>query len=103
LYAENSSPIQFDHHYTSRTEFGMPLVDPTFTLTLVTGQSVTDASQNDFANLGWGEVGLPNRVFEGDPIYPRSEVLEKRESKSRPDVGIGRVETTGFTRTRRRS
>jgi itaconyl-CoA hydratase len=96
LCGENSSPIQFDHHYTSRTEFRMPLVDPTFTLTLVTGPSVTDASQNDFAYLGWGEVGLLNPVFEGDPTYSRSEVLEKRESKSRPDVGIGQVETTGF-------
>jgi acyl dehydratase len=79
LYGESSSPIQFDHHYTSRTEFGMPLVDPTFTLTLATGPSVTDASQNDLAYLGWGEVGLPNPVFEGGPIYSRSEVLEKRE------------------------
>jgi hypothetical protein len=81
----------------SQTEFGKPLVDFTFTLALVTGQSVTDVSQNVFANLGWDEVRLPNPVFEGDTIYSRSdEVLEKRESKSRPDVGIVRVETTGF-------
>jgi len=39
---------------------------------------------------------MPNPVFEGDTIYSRSEVLEKRESRSRPDVGIVRVETTGF-------
>jgi itaconyl-CoA hydratase len=71
-------------------------VDSTFTLALVTGQSVTDVSQNVFANLGWDEVKLPNPVFEGDTIYSRSEVLEKRESRSRPDVGIVRVETTGF-------
>jgi acyl dehydratase len=62
----------------------------------VTGQSVTDVSQNVFANLGWDEVRLPNPVFEGDTIYSRSEVLEKREARSRPDVGIVRVETTGF-------
>ena len=40
------------------------------------------------ANLGWDEIRLPNPVFEGDTIYARSEVLEKRESKSRPNVGI---------------
>ena len=70
-----------------------------FTLALVTGQSVTDISQNAMANLGWDEVRLPNPVFEGDTIYSRSEVLEKRESKSRPNVGIVKVKTTGFTET----
>jgi itaconyl-CoA hydratase len=96
LYFEKRTPIHFDHHYASQTEFGKPLVDSTFTLALVTGQSVTDVSQNVFANLGWDEVRMPNPVFEGDTIYSRSEVLEKRESRSRPDVGIVRVETTGF-------
>jgi itaconyl-CoA hydratase len=52
---------------------------------------VTDVSQNVFANLGWDEVRLPSLVFEGDNIFFRSEVLEKRESRSRPDVGIIRV------------
>jgi itaconyl-CoA hydratase len=88
-------PIHFDHNYAAQTEFGRPLVDSTFTLALVTGQSVTDVSQNVFANLGWDEVRLPAPVFEGDTIYSRSEVLEKRESRSRPDVGIVRVRTTG--------
>jgi itaconyl-CoA hydratase len=62
----------------------------------VTGQSVTDISQNAMANLGWDEVRLPNPVFEGDTIYSRSEVLEKRESKSRPNVGIVKFKTIGF-------
>lgn len=48
------------------------------------------------ANLGWDEVRLPAPVFEGDTIYSQSEVLEKRESKSRPNVGIVKVKTTGF-------
>jgi acyl dehydratase len=61
----------------------------------VTGQSVTDVSQNVMANLGWDTVRLPNPVFEGDTIYSRSEVLEARESRSRPNVGVVRVRTTG--------
>lgn len=96
LLTQNTNPIHFDHHYASQTEFGRPLVDSTFTLALVTGQSVTDVSQNVMANLGWDEVRLPNPVFEGDTIYSRSEVLEARESKSRPHVGIVTVKTTGF-------
>ena len=90
------NPIHFDAHYAAQTEFGRPLVDSTFTLALVTGQSTIDLSFNVMANLGWDEVRLPNPVFEGDTIYSRSEVLEKRESKSRPNVGIVRVKTTGF-------
>jgi itaconyl-CoA hydratase len=96
LLSQNTAPIHFDHNYARQTEFGKPLVDSTFTLALVTGQSVTDVSQNVFANLGWDEVRLPAPVFEGDTIYSRSEVLEKRESRSRPNVGIVVVKTTGY-------
>lgn len=96
LLTQNTAPIHFDHHYAAQTEFGKPLVDSTFTLALVTGQSVTDISQNVFANLGWDAVRLPNPVFEGDTIYSQSEVLATRESKSRPTVGIVTVKTTGY-------
>jgi len=96
LLTQNTAPIHFDHHYAAQTEFGKPLVDSTFTVALVTGQSVTDISQNVFANLGWDEIRLPAPVFEGDTIYSRSEVLSVRESASRPNVGIVSVRTTGF-------
>src|SRR4029077_20876706 len=76
--------------------FGKPLVNSCLTLAMVTGQSVTDLSQNAMANLGWDEVRMPHPVFENDTVYARSEVLETRESKSRPNVGIVRVKTTGF-------
>jgi itaconyl-CoA hydratase len=97
LLTQNTNPIHFDRAYAAKTEFKKPLVDSTFTLALVTGQSVADISQNAMANLGWDEVRLPNPVFEGDTIYSQSAVLEKRESKSRPNVGIVRFKTTGYT------
>ena len=62
----------------------------------MTGQSVSDVSQNVVANLGWDEVKLPHPVFEGDTIRSRSEVLELRGSRSRPNAGIVTVRTTGF-------
>lgn len=96
LLTQNTNPVHFDHAYAARTEFKKPLVNSAFTLALVTGQSVTDLSQNAMANLGWDEVRIPNPLFEGDTVYSRTEVLEKRESKSRPNVGIVRVKTTGF-------
>ena len=91
----NTNPIHFDGEYAARTDFKRRLVNSCFTLALVTGQSVTDLTVNGVANLGWDEVRLPNPVFEGDTIYSRSEVLDVRESKSRPKVGIVRVKTTG--------
>lgn len=96
LLTQNTAPIHFDAHYSAQTEFGRPLVDSTFTVALVTGQSVIDVSQNVFANLGWDEIRLPHPVFEGDTLYSQSEVLEKRESRSRPNMGIVTVMTTGY-------
>jgi acyl dehydratase len=66
------------------------------TLSLVTGLSVPDISQNVVANLGWDKVTLPAPVFAGDTIYAESEVLETRASKSRPGQGIVRVRTRGY-------
>lgn len=99
LLTQNTAPLHFDHEYARRTEFGKPLFNSTFTLALVAGQSVTDISQNVFANLGWGEITLPNPVFEDDTIHSRSTVEAIRESKSRPNVGVVTVRTTGFKQT----
>jgi itaconyl-CoA hydratase len=65
-------PVHFDHNYAFQTAFGRPLVDSTFTLALVTGQSVTDISQNVFANLGWAEVRLPGTLSTLAPRCSRS-------------------------------
>lgn len=96
LLTQNTAAIHFDRHYAAQTQWGKPLVDSTFTLALVTGQSVHDVSMNVLANLGWDRVRLPNPVFEGDTIYSQSEVLAVRESTSRPDVGVVEVRTIGF-------
>ena len=92
----NTNPIHFDAEYAAKTEFGRPLVNSCFTLALVTGQSVTDLTVNAVANLGWDAVKLPHPLFEGDTVRSKSEVLETRESKSRPHAGIVRVKTTGL-------
>ncbi len=94
LLTVNNNPIHFDSVYAAQTEWKRPLVDSTFTLALVTGLSVSDISKNA-VNLGWDRVRLPNPVFDGDTLYAQSEVLDKRESKSRPNMGIVRFKTTG--------
>ena len=91
----NTHPLHFDTNYAAKTQFGRPLVNSCLTLSIVTGQSVTDLSQNAVANLSWTDIQMPHPVFDGDTLYSRSEVLDVRESKSRPEVGIVRVKTTG--------
>jgi itaconyl-CoA hydratase len=91
----NANPIHFDAEYASRTEFKKPLVNSCFTLALVTGQSTIDLTMNGVANLSWDEVRMPHPLFEGDTVYAKSEVLDTRDSKSRPAAGIVQVKTTG--------
>jgi len=95
LLTMNQHPLHFDAAYAAKTEFGRPLVNSCLTLAMVTGMSVSDLSRKAVANLGWDRVRLTAPVFAGDTIYAESEVLEVRESKSRPEQGIVTVRTTG--------
>jgi acyl dehydratase len=95
LLTMNQHPLHFDAEYAKKTEFGRPLVNSGLTLAMVTGMSVSDLSQNAVANLGWDRVRLTAPVFAGDTIYAESEVLEVRESRSRPTQGVVTVRTTG--------
>lgn len=96
LLTNNTHDIHFNADYAARTEFGRPLVVSTLTLAIVTGLSVEDVSRNAVANLGWENVRLLAPVFAGDTLYAESEVLEVRESRSRPGQGVIRVRTRGF-------
>ena len=91
----NTHPVHFDKAYAEQTEFGQLLVNSTLTLAIVAGMSVSDTSQKAIANLGWKEIRLLAPVFVGDTIYAESEVLAKRESKSRPGQGIVTINTVG--------
>jgi itaconyl-CoA hydratase len=95
LLTMNTNPIHFDAEYAAGTEWEKPLVDSTFTLALVTGLSVADVSERG-VNLGWREVRLPAPVFAGDTIRAETEVLSKRESRSRPGFGIVTVRSRGL-------
>ena len=96
LLTMNQHPIHFDANYASHSEFGKPLVNSCLTLSLVAGMTVSDVSQKNIANLGWTDIKLPNPVFVGDTLTAETEVLDKRESKSRPTQGIVTVRTIGF-------
>ena len=85
----NPAPIHLDAEYCRKTEFGKPLVNSCLTLGFMVGISVGDTTAGTtVANLGWDEVRFPRPLFHGDTIHVETEVLELRDSKSRPDNGI---------------
>ncbi|WP_444908300.1 MaoC/PaaZ C-terminal domain-containing protein [Microbulbifer sp. SSSA008] len=96
LLTMNTAQLHFDAHYAESTEWNLPLVDSTLTLAIVTGMTVNTISKKVVANLEWDKVKLLKPVFEGDTVYAESEVISKRESKSRPTQGIVSVETRGI-------
>jgi acyl dehydratase len=96
----NTNPMHFDTPYTERTRFKQPLVNSAFTLALVTGMTVPDTSENAAANLAWTDIKLPRPVFAGDTLYAESEILDKRESKSNPNVGIVSMRCRGINQRR---
>ena len=95
LITMNKHPVHFDANYAAKSEFKKPLVNSALTLSIVAGMSVSDTSQKAIANLGWNDIKLTAPVFIGDTLYAESEVLDKRESKSRPTQGIVTIRTTG--------
>ncbi|HYM31154.1 MAG TPA: MaoC family dehydratase [Candidatus Cybelea sp.] len=95
LLTMNTHPLHFDAEYAKHTEFGRPIVVSTFTVALLAGMSVSDVSQKAIANLGWKDIRMPAPLFAGDTLYGESEVLDKRESKSRPGQGLVTVKTIG--------
>jgi itaconyl-CoA hydratase len=98
LLTMNNHPLHFDAVYAAKSEFGRPLVNSCLTLSIVVGMSVSDVSYKAVGNLGWNDIELTAPVFVGDTLYAESEVVAKRESRSRPTQGIVTVKTRGTTR-----
>ena len=85
----NLAPLHLDAHYAAETIYGQRLVNSLFILGLVCGVSVPETTQGTtIGNLGFREVRFPNPVFHGDTIHVRTEIEDKRESRSRTDSGI---------------
>ena len=85
----NPQPLHIDRDFASRTEWKQPLVNSLFTLGLMIGVSVHETTLGTtIGNLGMTDVKFPKPVFHGDTLKMRSEIVSKRESKSRPEAGI---------------
>ncbi|WP_236790583.1 MaoC family dehydratase [Amycolatopsis sp. GM8] len=93
LLTMNTNEAHFNAEAGAASEFGKPLVVSTLTIAIAIGQSVTDTTQNAFANLGLDKLKLTHPVYAGDTLWSESIVLGKRESGSRPRAGIVTVKT----------
>ena len=85
----NVQPLHLDEEFASKTEFGQRIVNSLFTLGLMIGITVNDTTiGTTIANLGMTDVKFPNPLFEDDTVHCTTQVVSKRESKSRPGAGI---------------
>jgi acyl dehydratase len=92
----NTNQTHFNDAFAATTEYGRPLVNSCLTLALVTGMTVPDTSENAQANLAWTDIEMPAPVFAGDTLWAETEILDLRESRSRPNVGIVSVRSRGI-------
>ncbi len=92
----NPQPLHLNEDFARKTQFGQRIVNGIFTMGLVVGLTVSELTEGTVvANLGYDRVMHPNPVFHGDTVYVETEVLEKRESNSKPDRGIVRLKHVG--------
>lgn len=92
----NTQPLHINEDFAARSIHGRRIVNGIFTLGLVVGLSVSELTEGTIiANLGYERVSHPQPVFHGDTLYAETEVLEKRESRSRPEAGLVRLKQTG--------
>ena len=102
LLTYNHHPVHLDWNYAEKSQHGKVLVVGTYVLSLVVGMSVADTSGRAIANLEYEHIRHDAPVFLGDTLYAESEVLEIRESNSKPDRGVVYIETRGFNQRHER-
>ncbi len=93
LLTMNHHPVHTNMDYAAKNQHGRILVVGTLVFSLAVGMTVPDISGKAIANLGYEDIKHLNPVFVNDTIYVRTKILDKRESKSKPDRGIVYVET----------
>jgi acyl dehydratase len=102
LLTMNQHPLYIDEHYARQQALGRRPVIDTLVFSLAVGMSVADTSGKTIANLGYESVVFERPLFPGDSLYSESEVLEKRESASKPDRGVVAIETRAYNQNRER-
>ena len=92
----NTQPLHLNEDFAAKTQFGRRIMNGIFTLGLTVGMTVPDLTEGTIvANLSYERVVYPHPVFHGDTLYVESEIMEKRDSRSRPDCGVVRLRHVG--------
>jgi len=102
LLTMNHHPLHLDEEYAKKSQHGKIIVVGTYVFSLVVGLTVRDISGKAIANLDYEEITHDGPVFIGDTIYAETEILDKRESKSKPDRGVIYVETRAYNQHKER-
>ena len=102
LLSMNQNPLFLDAEYARTQPLGRRPVIDTLVFSLAVGMSVADMTGKAIANLGYDSVTFERPLFPGDSLYAESEVLEKRESSSKPDRGIVAIETRAYNQNKER-
>ena len=100
LLTMNHHPVHLDIEYCKEQKYGKILVVGTLVFSLVVGLTVSDISGKAVANLDYEKINHDGPVFIGDTIRAETEVIDKRESKSKPNLGIVYVETKAFNQNK---
>src|SRR6185437_14015520 len=96
LITMNHHPLHINDVYAGQSQQGQNVVAGPFVYSLIFGMSVSDVSGKAVANLATEELSHPAPVFHGETLFVESEVLEKKESRSKPDRGTVKVHTRAY-------
>jgi len=96
LLTMNHHPLHVNDVYAAKSQQGRNVVAGPYVYSLIFGMSVSDVSGKAIANLATEELSHPAPVFHGDTLFVESEVLEKKESRSKPDRGTVKVHTRAY-------
>ncbi|MBM4763216.1 MaoC family dehydratase [Bacillus sp. B15-48] len=93
----NTQSLHLDEEYSKETMYGSRIVNSLFTLSFVVGVGVGDLTEGTtLGNLGFEETVFPAPVRIGDTLRAETEIIGKRESKSRQNTGIVWFEHRGY-------
>ncbi|MCS7137815.1 MAG: MaoC family dehydratase [Candidatus Caldarchaeum sp.] len=87
-FTGDCTPLYIDKEYAKVAEFGKVVIHPLVVLNALLSMSVKDSSINTMAFLQCEYMKIYKPLYLGDTLYVETEVVEVRESKSRPYAGI---------------
>lgn len=96
--AGDHAPVATDLEAATAAGDGFPVIQEAWIVGILAANT-TRAFGRVVANLGWENIVFETTARDGDVVFPETQVLSKRLSRSRPDQGILHILTRGITST----